>query len=314
MAHPALSATYQLTVCQMYIGRFAPSPTGPLHFGSLIAAVASYCEAKTHHGQWLVRMEDLDKPREAKGAASTILQQLEAFGFEWDGAVLYQSQRTSYYADALEILNNRHQTYPCTCTRKEIADSTSHMGIDGLIYPGTCLKYAIKANVPVAWRIKTAAQIITFNDAIQGKICQNLKEDIGDFILKRADGLFAYQLAVVVDDAAQGITHVVRGADLLDSTPRQIYLQQLLNYSTPNYAHVPVACNDAGEKLSKQTLASPLDTSKTVINLIAAFNFLGQSVPSDLANEDKDAIWHWALRNWQLSKIAKAKALKLAVS
>ena len=295
----------------MYIGRFAPSPTGPLHFGSLIAAVASYCEARTQHGKWLVRMEDLDKPREAKGAAQTILQQLEAFGFEWDDTVLYQSQRTRYYADALELLNSRHLTYPCTCTRKEIADSSSNLGIDGLIYPGTCLKHAIKLNVPPAWRIKTRSETISFNDAIQGKISQNLKQDIGDFIVKRADGLFAYQLAVVVDDAAQGITHIVRGADLLDSTPRQIYLQQLLNYPTPHYAHVPVACNDAGEKLSKQTLASPLDTSKTAINLIQALNFLGQSVPPDLANEDKDTIWQWALGNWQLCKISKTKALKL---
>lgn len=295
----------------MYIGRFAPSPTGPLHFGSLIAAVASYCEARTHHGKWLLRIEDLDKPRETKGAANTILQQLEAFGFEWDDAVLYQSQRTSYYADALEILNNRHLIYPCTCTRKEIADSSSSIGIDGVIYPDTCLKNAIKVNVPAAWRIKTESHTISFNDSIQGKISQNLKQDIGDFILNRADGLFAYQLAVVVDDAAQDITHIVRGADLLDSTPRQIYLQQLLNYPTPQYAHVPVACNDAGEKLSKQTLASPLDTAKTAINLIQALNFLGQATPPDLANEDKNTIWHWALSNWQLSKIAKTKSLKL---
>lgn len=295
----------------MYIGRFAPSPTGPLHFGSLIAAVASYCEAKIHHGKWLLRMEDLDKPREAKGAANTILQQLETFGFEWDDTVLYQSQRTRYYADALETLNTRHLIYPCTCTRKEIADSSSNIGIEGVIYPGTCLKHAIKVNVPVAWRIKTTLQTISFNDAIQGKISQKLKQDIGDFILKRADGLFAYQLAVVVDDAAQDVTHIVRGADLLDSTPRQIYLQQALNYSTPHYAHVPVACNDAGEKLSKQTLASPLDTSNTAMNLIRALNFLGQAVPSDLAHEDSKTIWNWALENWQLSKIAKTKALKL---
>lgn len=294
----------------MYIGRFAPSPTGPLHFGSLIAAVASYCEAKTQHGKWLLRMEDLDKPREVKGAAQTILQQLEAFGFEWDNAVLYQSQRTGYYADALEILNRAHLTYPCTCTRKEIADSSSSQGIDGLIYPGTCLKHAIKMNVPAAWRLKTTSQTISFNDMIQGKINQNLQQDIGDFIVKRADGFFAYQLAVVVDDAAQGITHIVRGADLLDSTPRQIYLQQLLNYPTPYYAHVPVACNDAGEKLSKQTLASPLDTSRAPVNLIRALNFLGQAVPSDLAHEDKNTIWNWALKNWQLSKVAKTKALK----
>ena len=295
----------------MYIGRFAPSPTGPLHFGSLVAAVASYCEAKTNQGKWLLRIEDLDKPREAKGAANTILRQLEAYGFEWDDNVLYQSQRISYYADALEILSNRRLIYPCTCTRKEIADSSNNIGIEGVIYPGTCISQAIKMNVPQAWRIKTGLQTISFNDAIQGKVSQNIRQDIGDFILKRADGLFAYQLAVVVDDAAQGITHIVRGADLLDSTPRQIYLQQILNYPHPSYAHVPVVCNEAGEKLSKQTLASPLDTSKTEINLIQALNFLGQVVPQDLANEDKNTIWLWAHDNWQLSKISKTKSLQL---
>jgi glutamyl-Q tRNA(Asp) synthetase len=295
----------------MYIGRFAPSPTGPLHFGSLVAAVASYCEAKTNQGKWLLRIEDLDKPREAKGAANTILRQLEAYGFEWDDNVLYQSQRSNYYADVLATLSNSDLIYPCTCTRKEIADSSNNIGIEGVIYPGTCLNQPIKVNVPQAWRIKTSLQTISFNDAIQGKISQNIRQDIGDFILKRADCLFAYQLAVVVDDAAQGITHIVRGADLLDSTPRQIYLQQILNYPQPSYAHVPVVCNEAGEKLSKQTLASPLDTSKTEINLIQALNFLGQAVPKNLANEDKNTIWLWAYDNWQLSKISKTKSLQL---
>jgi len=243
----------------MYVGRFAPSPTGPLHFGSLIAAVASYCEAKSQRGQWVLRMEDLDRPREIKGAAAAILQQLEKFGFEWDGSVLYQSHRDEAYAAALAQLKQQHLIYPCTCTRKEIADSSTSIGIEGLIYPGTCLSQPIKPNAAIAWRIKTPDNIITFHDDIQGQISQNLQHDIGDFILKRADGLFAYQLAVVVDDAEQGITHIVRGADLLNSTPRQIYLQQMMGYSTPQYAHVPVATNAAGEKLSKQTLAQAID-------------------------------------------------------
>jgi len=295
----------------MYIGRFAPSPTGPLHFGSLVAAVASYCDARKNNGQWLLRMEDLDKPRTVKGAADTILHLLENFGFEWDGPVLYQSTRDRFYNEALETLRAKQLIYPCTCTRKEINDSSSSLGIEGVIYPQTCLQHPIKPHAAMAWRIKTDAVSISFKDAIQGEIRQTISSDIGDFILKRADGLFAYQLAVVVDDATQGITHIVRGADLLDSTPRQIYLQKILSYPTPCYAHVPVACNDAGEKLSKQTLASPLDTSKTSLHLIQALDFLGQSPPAALIHEDKSAIWQWAFSNWQLSKVPALKTLKL---
>lgn len=292
----------------MYIGRFAPSPTGPLHFGSLVAAVASYCEAKTHHGKWLLRMEDLDKPREVKGAANTILKQLVAFGFEWDDAIVYQSQRSELYAEALALLKNQQLVYPCTCTRKEIADSSTHIGIEGAVYPGTCLSHALKENTAMAWRMKTPNQALCFNDAVQGKVCQNLHQDIGDFILKRADGLFAYQLAVVVDDAAQGITHIVRGADLLDSTPRQIYLQQMLHYQTPHYAHLPVACNAAGEKLSKQTLAAPINTENAAYHLFQSLQFLGQSPPSSLQFETHQNIWQWAISHWQLAKVANCKS------
>lgn len=295
----------------MYIGRFAPSPTGPLHFGSLVAAVASYCDARKNNGQWLLRMEDLDKPRTAKGAAETILHQLEAFAFEWDGPVLYQSTRDGFYSDALETLKTKQLIYPCTCTRKEINDSSTSVGIEGIIYPGTCLQHSIKPNAAIAWRIKTNAVSIGFRDAVQGEISQSLTTDIGDFILKRADGLFAYQLAVVVDDAAQGITNIVRGADLLDSTPRQIYLQQMLDYTTPCYAHVPVACNSAGEKLSKQTFALPLDINNTSLHLIQALDFLGQTPPTALMHEDKNTIWQWAFSNWQLAKVPSSKTLEL---
>ncbi len=298
----------------MYIGRFAPSPTGPLHFGSLVAAVASYCDARKNNGQWLLRMEDLDKQRSVKGAADTILDQLENFGFEWDGPVLYQSTRDRFYNDALETLRAKQLIYPCTCTRKEIADSSTHVGIEGVIYPGTCLHQPIKPHATAAWRIKTDASKISFEDAVQGKISQTLNTDIGDFILKRADGLFAYQLAVVVDDAEQGITNIVRGADLLDSTPRQIYLQQQLHYLQPQYAHIPVVSNSAGEKLSKQTLASPLDTSKTSLHLIQALDFLGQSPPAALIHEDKNAIWQWAFSNWRFSKVPALKTLKLVAA
>ena len=293
----------------MYIGRFAPSPTGPLHFGSLAAAVASYCDARKHHGKWLLRMEDLDKPREVKGAADMILRQLEAFGFEWDGPILYQSQRDSFYNEALTALKQKQLIYPCTCTRKEIADSSTNIGVEGVIYPGTCLRQPIKQNAPVAWRIKTETSRISFKDVIQGEISQNLKSDIGDFILKRADGLFAYQLAVVVDDAAQGVTHIVRGADLLDSTPRQIYLQHALGYPQPQYAHIPVAANAAGEKLSKQTLAKPITEQHAIDLIVDALEFLGQQPESQLRLADLKDVWHWAICHWNIGKIPKTQKI-----
>ena len=295
----------------MYIGRFAPSPTGPLHFGSLAAAVASYCDAKKHRGKWLLRMEDLDKPREVKGAADTILRQLEAFGFEWDGPVLYQSQRNSFYNEALTQLKEKQLIYSCTCSRKEIADSSTTIGIEGVIYPETCLRQPIKQNAPVAWRIKTDASRIRFKDVIQGKISQNLKSDIGDFILKRADSQFAYQLAVVVDDAAQGVTHIVRGADLLDSTPRQIYLQNVLGYPQPQYAHIPVAANSAGEKLSKQTLAKPIAEQHAIDLIIDALEFLGQQPESELRLAGLKDVWHWAICHWDIEKVPKTQKIKI---
>jgi len=296
----------------MYTGRFAPSPTGPLHFGSLIAAVASYCEAKKQQGKWLVRMEDLDKPREVKGAAANILQQLKAFGFEWDGAVLYQSERSALYNEALDALKQKQLVYPCTCTRKEIADSSSAVGIEGVIYPGTCLRHAIKPHAPIAWRMRTGNALISFQDAIQGFISQNLGADIGDFILKRADGLFAYQLAVVVDDASQGVTHVVRGADLIDSTPRQIYLQRMLDLPTPDYAHFPVATNAAGEKLSKQTLAKPISEDEAPSLIMDALEFLGQQPEQALKQAGLNDIWQWAISHWDIQKVPKKRAIPIA--
>ena len=309
----------------MVVGRFAPSPTGPLHFGSLIAAVASYCDAKSQQGLWLVRMEDLDQPRTQVGAATLILQQLKSFGLAWDGEVVYQSQRSDLYAKALQDLaalpsdyvtnSNTPQSliYPCTCTRKEIADSSSHLGvhgqgIEGVIYPNICRMQPIKPNSNPAFRIKTDGVNLQFDDAIQGNVKQDLQKDIGDFVLKRADGLFAYQLAVVVDDAAQGITHVVRGADLLHSTPRQIYLQQLLGLQTPQYAHVPLAQNMQGEKLSKQTLATPLNVEATSLQLVSALQFLGQNPPENLKNLSCSAILQWAVSHWQIAAVPKQVA------
>jgi glutamyl-Q tRNA(Asp) synthetase len=293
-----------------YVGRFAPSPTGPLHFGSLVAAVASYCDAKSHGGKWLLRMEDLDKPREVSGAASLILKALQAYGFEWDGDIIYQSQRSEIYADALNLLKSKNLIFPCTCTRKEIADSTSAQGVDGLIYPKTCLnKTSLQANIHAACRVIVLDKNISFLDAIQGEITQNLARDIGDFIVKRADGLFAYQLAVVVDDAAQGVTHIVRGADLLDSTPRQIYLQQLLGFFTPQYAHVPVAVNAAGEKLSKQTLAEPISMRLPANQLFKALSFLGQNPPAEMQNATLNETWRWAIANWRLESVPMTRSL-----
>ncbi len=290
-----------------YRGRFAPSPTGPLHFGSLIAAVGSYLEANTQNGEWLVRMEDLDPPREMPGAADGILKTLESYGFEWDGEVLYQSRRGDAYEAALDQLRSSGQLYPCACTRKEIADSAVQ-GIEGPVYPGTC-RAGLHGRAPRAWRVRTSMDEIEFDDAIQGHQQQVLERDIGDFVLKRADGFYAYQLAVVVDDAAQGITHIVRGADLLDSTPRQIWLQRLLGLPTPHYAHLPVAVNEHGEKLSKQTLATALDASRPAPALWQALDFLGQHPPSALQRAPLAELWAWARANWAISRIAAGHSL-----
>lgn len=291
-----------------YVGRFAPSPTGPLHFGSLIAAVASYLEARKHQGHWLLRMEDLDKPREMPGATDHILHTLEAFGFKWDGPVIYQSRRSDAYEAALNDLKQQQRIYPCACTRKEIADSvTSRRGIDGLIYPGTC-KHGLPAGKNArAWRISVENRDIIFQDAIQGVITQNLVTQVGDFVLKRADGLYAYQLAVVVDDAEQKVTHILRGADLLDSTARQIYLQELFAIPTPHYAHIPVACNPDGEKLSKQTLAKAVTVENASQLLYQVLCFLGQNPPASMQQAPVDTIWQWANEHWKIENIPKTR-------
>lgn len=290
----------------MYRGRFAPSPTGPLHFGSLVAALASYLEARQQQGEWLLRMEDLDTPRNMPGAADAILRSLEAFGFEWDGPVVYQSERHDLYAAALARLQEDGLVYPCGCTRKEIADSAIH-GIEGAIYPGTCRSGLPPGKTARAWRIRAENRTIGFDDAIQGHVAQNLARDIGDFVLKRADGFYAYQLAVVVDDADQGITHVVRGADLLDSTPRQIYLQQVLGLPAMHYAHIPIVLNAQGEKLSKQTQAAAVDDRQPATQLLQALDFLQQSPPAAIRNAPLADIWQWADQNWQLSRIKPTK-------
>lgn len=280
-----------------YRGRFAPSPTGPLHAGSLVAACASYLDARSRGGEWLVRMEDLDPPREAPGAADDILRTLEVFGFEWDGEVLYQSRRHDRYADVLRELERLGAVYGCTCSRREIADS-SVRGIEGPVYPGTCRGELPAGRRVRALRVRTRDEATVFEDTWQGRIERNLARDYGDFVVKRADGFWAYQLAVVIDDADQGITHVVRGADLLESTPRQIHLQRLLGLPTPRYAHCAVVFNAQGEKLSKQTGAAALDARRAVPELLQALEHLGQRIPGELRDADLDSLWGWAIANW----------------
>ena len=278
-------------------GRFAPSPTGPLHFGSLVAAVASFLDARSRGGQWLVRIEDLDPPREVAGAADDILRTLDACGLHWDETVVYQSARQDRYAAALDALRGAGHLYPCGCTRREVADSALP-GIEGPVYPGTCRSGLPPGRAARAWRVRTVPEPIEFVDELQGRQQQRIEHEVGDFILRRADGYWAYQLAVVVDDAEQRITRVVRGADLLQSTARQIYLQRLLGFDTPAYLHVPVVVNAAGEKLSKQTFARPIAVSAASRSLIAALDFLGQSPPVALNAAAAPEILQWATSNW----------------
>ncbi len=261
-------------------------------------------------GEWLVRIEDVDLPRCRPGADQQIMRALESFGFTWDGAVLRQTQRSAHYQAALDQLKTRGTVFPCACTRKELADTATAVD-GGQRYPGTCRQGLLVGQTGRAWRLAVVDAAIEFEDVLQGCVTQNLARDVGDFVLLRADGFFAYQLAVVVDDAAQGITHVVRGADLLESTPRQIYLQRCLGLPTPVYVHLPVVVNPDGEKLSKQTLAAPLNFSHPVPALVAALRLLGQSPPADLMQASVADIWAWAIQHWQLSCVPRQKNLPL---
>ncbi len=295
-----------------YRGRFAPSPTGPLHFGSLVAALGSWLDARSHGGEWLVRIEDLDQPRTVPGAADTILATLDYCGLEWNGSVLYQSSRDSAYASALALLVKGDFAFPCACTRKEIADSALRLNGE-LAYPGTCRNGLHPGRTARATRVRVGQSKISFDDAIQGRLQQDLESDVGDFVVKRADGLFAYQLAVVVDDAEQGITDIVRGADLLDSTARQIHLQHLLGLGTPRYAHLPVAVNSRGEKLSKQTLASAVDKSQATILLTEALRFLGQRPPTELTRTTPREVLEWGCVHWSLAKVPGLRSITAPV-
>ena len=283
-----------------YVGRFAPSPTGPLHAGSLVAAMASYLDARAHHGQWLVRIEDVDEGRSAAGAAESFLTLLPRLGMQWDGEVVWQSRRTGHYQGAADSI--AAHTYPCGCNRREIADSRLGTGPDGAaIYPGTCRHGLAPGRTMRSLRVRVpdaGADTIAFTDRFAGPVAQQLARDAGDFVLKRGDGFWAYQLAVVVDDAEQGVTDVVRGADLLDSTPRQIYLQRLLGVRTPRYLHVPVIRNVQGEKLSKQTGALAIDfadDAEALQLLVQAASFLRLGVGAPATPR---AFWDRAVPAW----------------
>lgn len=279
-----------------YRGRFAPSPTGPLHFGSLVAALASCCDARAAGGEWLLRIEDVDTPRSRARAGADIRAALESHGFEWDDAIVYQSERGELYQAALDKLRERNLAFACSCTRRQL--SAMALGPAGeRVYPGTCRGGVARPSAAAAWRLLVDAQPIGFHDRLQGYQEQNLERDVGDFVVKRADGVFAYQLAVVVDDAAQAITHVVRGADLLASTPRQIALQRALGLPTPSYLHHAVVINTRGEKLSKQTGAVALDPDDRLCALARAWEFLAQPPPPAAPGSVSD-FWQWARFAW----------------
>lgn len=289
------------------VGRYAPSPTGRLHFGSLVAALASFLQARSRGGLWYVRMEDIDPSREVPGAASDVLGTLEACGLVWDGPVLYQSERTQAYREALDYLLAEGAAFPCGCTRREAR--TGPLGEEGPIYPGTCRSGLSEGREPRTVRLRVDAGEVRFYDGVFGPVTQNLARDVGDFVLRRADGYAAYQLAVVLDDAFQGVTEVVRGADLLTSTPRQRLLHSLLGLPQPDYWHVPLLVAADGHKLGKSSGARPVDAKRPVPALIEALRFLGQKPPLVLADGARDEVLAWAISNWDVRFVPRAPSI-----
>lgn len=290
----------------MYTGRFAPSPTGPLHFGSLVAALASFLRARQQNGRWLLRIEDIDPPREPAGAGDQIIRTLAAHGLEWDGPVSYQSRHGARYEKAIAEMTRAGTTYPCTCSRKQIRDAGAIERVPGLgpVYPGNCRLRPAEPGREAALRVRVGQQVIEFRDRLQGTVRQALAIESGDFVIRRRDGLYAYSLAVAVDDAIQQVTEVVRGIDLLTQTPRQIYIMQLLDYPIPAYAHVPIATTPQGQKLSKQNRARPLDNHQAGLNLARALQFLGLPVEPGLAESPCNRILDWGLASFQLDALA----------
>ncbi|TWE10705.1 glutamyl-Q tRNA(Asp) synthetase [Pseudomonas sp. AG1028] len=284
-----------------YIGRFAPTPSGYLHFGSLVAALASYLDARSVGGRWLLRMEDLDPPREVPGAQATILQTLERYGLHWDGELVRQSDRHGEYEALVQRLFDQGLAYACTCSRKQLEGS-------GGIYPGSC-RNAGHARHDAAIRLRVPELTYRFTDRVQGEYSQHLGREVGDFVIRRRDGLYAYQLAVVLDDAWQGINSVVRGADLLDSTPRQLYLQELLGLSQPRYLHVPLIIQPDGHKLGKSYRSPPLPSDQATPLLIRALRALGQPAPDELVDTSVEELLQWSARHWDASLIPRTRNL-----
>lgn len=288
-----------------YVGRFAPSPTGDLHLGSLYTAAASFLDARAHRGRWLVRMEDVDRPRVVPGAADRILATLQAFGFEWHGEVLRQSERTHAYAQVLDELGRRGLTFRCSCSRGTLAQEPR--------YPGHCRDGPRQASTDLAVRLRVDPGFVQFTDCIQGVFRQDVSLASGDLVLKRRDGWFAYLLAVVVDDAYQKVTNVVRGADLLDHTPAQIYLQRTLGVSSPAYAHVPALVEFGGRKLAKSARSVALARETALPQLLYVFELLGLAPPSSLRSARLDSAWDWAIEQWDMRRLAKKPSLSVAV-
>ena len=294
-----------------YKGRFAPSPTGPLHLGSLIAATGSYLQARQHKGTWRVRIDDIDPEREVPGASDDILRTLECYGFEWDGPVIYQRQQLERHQTSLSSLAQTDRLYACTCSRKLINEQANALGQAG-VYPGTCRHQTQPVEQPHALRVNTLGAEIIFQDSIQGQQRYSLETCGGDFVVRRADGFIAYQLATAIDDCAEGYTEIVRGADLLDSTPRQIFIQNLLGLHSPAYCHLPVLVDAEGNKYSKQTYAEPLSRKTPSRYLWTVMHFLGQEPPLELRNTSLTELWGWAVQSWKIKAVPVKKNLSLA--
>jgi glutamyl-Q tRNA(Asp) synthetase len=284
-----------------YVGRFAPSPTGDLHLGSLLTAAASFLDARAHGGRWLLRIEDLDTPREVPGAHDAILRGLEAYHLHWDGPITYQSQRRTLYVDALSKLEEQRRTFHCRCSRRELQSQP--------VYPGTCRRSPPPPTAATAMRFILNPQTTFFSDRIQGPQSADASHSFGDFVIRRRDGLWAYMLAVVVDDADQGVTHVVRGADLLGSTAAQIQLQQALGYRQPDYAHVPVLTEPDGNKLAKSRRSPAVGQADASLEVWKILILLGMQPPAELRGATPGESWSWARGAWDIAKITRTRKL-----
>ncbi|NOT83777.1 MAG: tRNA glutamyl-Q(34) synthetase GluQRS [Methylococcaceae bacterium] len=294
-----------------YIGRFAPSPTGLLHLGSLFTALASFLEARSRQGRWLIRIDDLDTPRNVCGANEAILSTLDVFGLHWDGSVTYQSQHQQAYQQALQQLQDQHLLYRCTCSRKNLSDLDQSNPVSESIYPNICRDKNHPQTGEYALRLRTEPYLITFNDGVQGVVSENLASQHGDFILQRKDRIIAYQLAVVVDDYLQGVNHTVRGADLLDATIKQIYLHQCLNLAMPHYLHVPVITGAQGAKLSKREFAPAVNQQNSHLILFKLLVLLQQNPPSDLKHTSVAMQLDWAIQHWNPNALNLVRSIDI---